>query len=464
MKKTFVIDTNVLLQDPNALFAFDDNEVVLTEAVLEELDNFKKGHNELNVNARIVARSIKELKEKARLNGSKLTDGVDLDNGGRLIIETNHKDVELPSNWETSKADNRILQVCKALLDENKDVHLITKDIMMAIKSDIINVISEDFENEKMPKIDDQYKGKRVVYTSQENLSKFFSNGSILLDSVFDYDINSNKIEINNLFENEFLIIKSNETSSTALGKVHNNEISKLYYDNKHPYGVTPKNVTQKFMQEALLDDVENIPLVILKGPAGTAKTFYSLAAGLENVTNNNDKKFRRILVCRPNQTLDEDLGFLPGDEKEKIAPLMRPIMDNLEILVDSDKKERYADEEELSDKIQELFERKLIDMQAVGFLRGRSIVKHWMIIDEAQNLTPKAAKAIVTRAGEGTKLILCGDPDQVDNPFMDSRTNGLSYIAEHMKGSKLCCVITADESECVRSPLAKEAIKLLKG
>jgi PhoH-like ATPase len=213
-------------------------------------------------------------------------------------------------------------------------------------------------------------------------------------------------------------------------------------------------------MQEALLAPVNDIPLVIVKGPAGTAKTFYSLACGLQKVVE--EKEYRKILVCRPTTTMDEDLGFLPGTENEKIAPYMRPIKDNLEVLVDSSANKRYENEKELSEKVQYLFEKEFITTEAVGFLRGRSIVKQWIIIDEAQNLTPKQAKAIITRAGEGTKIILVGDPEQIDNPFMDTRTNGLSYASSKMQGSPYCAQITLDGGECVRSKLSEDAAKRL--
>lgn len=459
--KTFVLDTNVLLHAPNSLFSFADNKVVLTEAVLEELDTFKKGHNDINVNARAVARDLDKLREKGRL-----TDGVEMDNGGLLKVETNHRDVEIPASWDKNKADNRILQVCIALQAAGEEVILVTKDIYERIKSDTVGVIAQDFESDKVQRLDDQYKGRRDVYVTAEDLAKFFKDGNISLNRIMDCDDEGNITQIGDvLLPNEFLIMHSFDNyDNTALSKVNakGNAIEKLNYVEKcFPFGVTPRNVCQKFMQEALMTDVDKAPLVILKGPAGTAKTFYSLAVGLEQIVEQN--QFRRILVCRPNMSMDEDLGYLPGSEKEKIAPLMRPILDNLEILVDSDKRNRYDNEEELADKVQELFDRKIIDTQAVGFLRGRSIVKQWLIIDEAQNLTPKQAKAIITRAGEGTKIVMCGDPQQIDNPFLDARTNGLSYAAELMKGDELCYIVTADEQESVRSKLALAAIKRMK-
>lgn len=462
MRKTFVLDTNVLLQSPNALLAFGDNKVVLAEAVMEEIDNFKKGHSDLNVNARTVARFLDQLREKG-----KLTDGVEMENGGFLKVETNHKDVALPPNWEIKKADNRILQVCVALKEQGEDVHLVTKDIMERIKADIMDIIAEDFESERAPKLDEQYKGRRNVYITDADVDKFYAQGSLSLEKtmLLDFDAEGNCTQLNEeLYPNEFLVlISADNPNKTALAKVDGGikSIVKLQFEKEFPYGVKPRNVGQKFMQEALMMDTENVPLVILKGPAGTAKTFYSLAVGLEKVTESQE--FRRVLVCRPNIAMDEELGFLPGTEQDKIAPLMRPIMDNLEILVDSDKKERYSSEDELAGKVRFLFEKGFIDTQAVGFLRGRSIVKHWLIIDEAQNLTPKQAKAIITRAGEGTKIVFCGDPEQIDNPFLDQRTNGLSYASEMMRGSTLCAQICAEDIECVRSKLAMEGAQRMR-
>ena len=211
------------------------------------------------------------------------------------------------------------------------------------------------------------------------------------------------------------------------------------------------------------MTSAEEAPLVIIKGMAGTAKTFYSLAVGMEKVYNNPTKEYRRVMVCRPNAQFDDDIGFLPGDEKEKIAPLMRPIIDNLEQLLDSDEENRYEKEGELSDKIAEVFEREIIQTEALNYIRGRSIVKTYLIIDEAQNMTPNQVKGIITRAGQGTKIILLGDPEQIDKPFLDERTNGLSYAAKYMMDSPLCWQITLSAEECERSALAMDAIKRLR-
>ena len=201
-------------------------------------------------------------------------------------------------------------------------------------------------------------------------------------------------------------------------------------------------------------------PLVIVKGMAGTSKTFYALAVGLEKLLNHPNGEYRRMLICRPNAQFDDDIGFLPGNEQEKISPLLRPVMDNLEQLIDSDEADRYDDEKELKGKIEEIFDRGLIQAEALNFIRGRSIVKTYLVIDEAQNMTPSQAKGIITRAGKDTKVILLGDPNQIDRPFLDERTNGLSYASEHMKGSPLCWQITMDASECERSLLAMDAVQ----
>ena len=208
------------------------------------------------------------------------------------------------------------------------------------------------------------------------------------------------------------------------------------------------------------MQPASSAPLVIVKGMAGTSKTFYALAVGLEKLLNHPNGEYRRMLICRPNAQFDDDIGFLPGDEKEKISPLLRPVMDNLEQLIDSDEANRYEDEKELKGKIEEIFDRGLIQAEALNFIRGRSIVKTYLIIDEAQNMTPSQAKGIITRAGKDTKVILLGDPNQIDRPFLDERTNGLSYASEHMKGSPLCWQITMDTSECERSLLAMDAAR----
>ena len=246
------------------------------------------------------------------------------------------------------------------------------------------------------------------------------------------------------------------------LGRVENGRIRELDFKKSRPYGVTPRNAGQYFLQEALMQPADKAPLVIVKGMAGTAKTFYSLAVGLEKLLNNPTGEYRRIIISRPNAQFDADIGFLPGDEQEKISPLMRPVIDNLEQLIDSNEEKRYEDEAELKGKVDEIFDRGLIQTEALNYIRGRSIVKTYLIIDEAQNMTPNQVKGIITRAGMGTIVILLGDPNQIDRTFLDERTNGLSYASEHMKGSGLCWQITLNAGECERSELAMDAVRRL--
>lgn len=453
MRKTFVLDTNVFLQTPYALYSFGDNIIVIPEVVLEELDRFKKDSSELGANARQTARIIDELRSKGNLN-----EGVELDNGGLLKIAMNFNDVELPASWHDSNNDNRILKVCKGLLEKGEHVFLVSKDIFVRIKADIIGVTAQDFFAEQVASYDEQYRGRLDVYTMEEKLDEFYSKGRLEKDDVFGFSRDFSKKESVEIVTNQFLIIHScSNEKKTALGKFDGKEIVPLHFIQDRPFGVTPRNAGQKFMQEALMVDADKAPLVIIKGPAGTAKTFYSLAVGLHKIMSEQNKLYRKILVCRPNVKLDEDIGFLPGTEQEKIAPFLRPVVDNLEVLIDNDENERYRSEKELKDKIDELFDRKIINTEAIAFIRGRSIVKQWVIIDEAQNLTPRQVKGIITRAGAGTKIILLGDPEQIDHPFLDIRTNGLCYASEKMKGSSLCYQVTLTDEECERSELAYE-------
>ena len=325
-------------------------------------------------------------------------------------------------------------------------------------------IVSLHFYEEEVPKFEEQYTARSDVYTSNENLEKFFKNKHLELNDVLYYDESKEEYIIPNLEVNEFLIIHSNDNNKqTGLGRFDGKKVCPLYYGKSYNVmGISPRNVGQKFMLECLSIEAKKAPLVIIKGPAGTAKTLFSLAVGLQKILEEDKGEYRKILVCRPNVTMDEEIGFLPGTEQEKIAPFMRPIYDNLEILVDSDETSRYNNELELHDKIEELFERKILTTEAVAYLRGRSIVKSWVIIDEAQNLTPKQVKSIVTRAGEGSKIILIGDPEQIDHAFLTARSNGLCYASEKMKGSSLCYQVTLEYSECERSDLAYEAAKRL--
>lgn len=456
MIKTYVIDTNVLIQAPYALECFEDNNLVLPLVVLEELDGLKKAEGEKGINARAAVRKLEWYRQKGDL-----LQGVALSGGVILRIEKNFVHVELPPDLPDDKPDNRILKVCRGLAETDEQVILVTKDIVLRLKAQIMGIQAEDFEREQISDDDAQYTGRTEVYIPEDKVKEFKKKG-ISLEEVYQSDEEGNHT-IPEFHENEFVILKPDQsTKKTLLGRVSSGKIVQLVYKKSKPYGISPRNVGQYFMQEALMTDAKEAPLVIIKGMAGTAKTFYSLAVGMEKVYNNPAQEYRRVIVCRPNAQFDDDIGFLPGDEKEKIAPLMRPVIDNLEQILDSDEKKRYEDEDELSDKIAEIFERGIIQTEALNFIRGRSIAKTYLIIDEAQNMTPNQVKGIITRAGQGTKIILLGDPQQIDRPFLDERTNGLSYAAKHMVDSPLCWQITLSAEECERSSLAMDAIKRL--
>ena len=559
MIKTYVIDTNVLIQAPYAIECFEENNLVLPLVVLEELDGLKKAEGEKGANARAAVRKLESYRQKgdllqgvklpgggilrieknfvqvelpqdipddkpdnrilkvckglaetekegqvilvtkdivlrlkAQILGIRAEDfereriseddaqytvrklesyrqkgdllqGVKLPGGGILRIEKNFVQVELPQDIPDDKPDNRILKVCKGLAETEKEgqVILVTKDIVLRLKAQILGIRAEDFERERISEDDAQYTGRTEIYFPEEKVKEFKKKGIPLTDA-YQSDEEGNRSTLT-FHENEFVILKPDQSvKKTLLGRVSGDKIVPLVYKKSKPYGISPRNVGQYFMQEALMTDAETAPLVIIKGMAGTAKTFYSLAVGLEKVYNNPSQEYRRVIVCRPNAQFDDDIGFLPGDEKEKIAPLMRPVIDNLEQIIDSDEKKRYEDEDELSDKITEIFERGIIQTEALNFIRGRSIVKTYLIIDEAQNMTPNQVKGIITRAGHGTKIILLGDPQQIDRPFLDERTNGLSYAAKYMMNSPLCWQITLSAEECERSALAMDAIKRL--
>lgn len=499
MTKTYVVDTNVLIQAPYALNCFEDNQVVLPVVVLEELDNLKKAEGERGNNARTAIRLLEQL----RVSGD-LLKGVGLPGGGSLRVEKNFVDVKLPRDLPEEKADNRILKVCRGLAEqisgrpeeeqgekkstaelvqpeemgrpeglvqpektaqsaalqqeEKGQVILVTKDILLRIKAQIIGIRAEDFTTEQVSDKAGQYQGRTEVYVPEDLFQEFKKNG-IPVEAVYTADPEGLHSGVK-LEENEFVIMKADQsTKKTQLGRVENGIIRELEFKKIRPYGVNPRNAGQYFLQEALMQPAFKAPLVIVKGMAGTSKTFYSLAVGLEKLINNPNGEYRRILVSRPNAQFDTDIGFLPGTEQEKISPLMRPIIDNLEQLIDSNEEQRYSNEKELSDKIEELFDRGIIQAEALNYIRGRSIVKTYLIIDEAQNMTPNQVKGIITRAGKDTKIILLGDPNQIDRPYLDEKTNGLSYAAEYMKGSPLCWQLTMTAEECERSLLAMDAI-----
>lgn len=445
MKKIFILDTNILLNSPYIITSLDDNDVVIPNTTLEELDTFKSAPGELGFNSRETIRILSGLRGSGNMR-----DGVALPGGGKLRIEYNHVDTPLPDGWKIEKPDNRIIQVCIGLQKAySEKCILITNDINMQIKADVAGIEVQDFRENQVSEETLRFKGKQELLVKTDSITAFYAEGLLTLDHLYE----PTELELN-----EFVLLKdAANPKSSALGKFDGTKIVRLEYEKETPFDVVPRNASQRFAQEALMTSAEKVPLVILKGPAGTAKTFYSLAAGLEQVIN--QRIYKKVLVCRPNVKFDDDIGFLPGTETDKIGPLMRPIFDNLSVLLDINKDFEEKDGIKLRESpIDELFDRGYIVAEAMAYMRGRSINDTYIIVDEAQNATPNQITGLVTRCGMGSKIVLCGDPDQIDTTKLDKRNNGLVYASEKMKGSPLCMQITFDFEECVRSPLAQDA------
>ncbi len=455
MNKHYVLDTNVLLHSPESLYSFNEHTVIIPEVVIEELDRFKRESGERGANSREVSRILDELRGR----GDLLAGLVINKQGGRLRLEANHTATLMPSHWEQEKSDNRILQICKGLQEEGNSTILVSQDTNMRVKASILSLAAEDFRRDKVADITRQYTGRALVYASGKDIDRFHRDDvNILLpEDLTSYDEASGKLQAAALVTNQFLLLRSTENQQhTALGRFDGEKIVHLRYKTHTPFGVTPRSVGQIFLQECLMLSAQEAPLVIIKGPAGTAKTFYSLGVGLHKHMDVRPREYHHLLICRPNTMLDEGIGFLPGSEAEKIEPYMRSVKDNLFTLLSSSSEER--DVAQAEDTVNMLFEKRIIQSEALAYQRGRSLQNYWVMFDEMQNSTPRQAKAVLTRPGLGTKMILMGDPAQIDNPLLDSQSNGLSYASEKMQGSKLCFQITLLPEECERSPLAAEA------
>jgi PhoH-like ATPase len=442
MKKTFVLDTNVLIHNPKALESFEDNTVVVPLAVIEELDTFKKFQDERGRNAREVARMLDDLRQKG-----KVQEGVALPNGGVLRVETSVLNGELPSSLAHSKVDNYIVGIALALKNRGENVRFISKDINVRIKADALGLLAEDFETNKV-NIDELYSGWATVTVKDAEVDEFYKSGKL---SLVPY------LEQNALYDNEFLLLKSDiHEGKTALAiyKDSLKQAQPLWFKEPEAWGIKALNREQHFALNLLLND--RISMVTLVGSAGTGKTLLALAAGL--LKSLDEKKYRRVLVSRPIVPMGKDIGYLPGTKDEKLMNWMQPIFDNLEFILD--KGHLQSDSEDVDDKVQYLLDSHKLELEALTYIRGRSIPKQFMIIDEAQNLTPHEIKTIVSRAGVGTKIIMTGDPYQIDNPYLDASSNGIVYLAERFKGQEIFGHITLSKSE--RSPLAALAAKTL--
>jgi PhoH-like ATPase len=435
-RKTFVIDTNVLLHDPQAISKFKDNDVIIPLNVFEELDSMKRFSDELGKNARYILRFIDSL--KARKAGN-LHTGVQIEDGivVRVLVDT--KAVERTSfPLPPDRSSNKILLVAYKLKEQGEHVVIVSKDFVVRVKAEAIGLEAEDYENLKFS-YDNIYRGYRKIEVPKREIDLFLKDGFLEAD-------------IPDLFPNEYCMLSSPEQSS-AVCKYNSKtkRLEPLLKLSKDIWGIQPLNVEQKCALDLLLRD--DINLVTMIGPAGTGKTLMALAAGLRKVFD--EGVYNRILVSRPIIPLGKDIGYLPGTKDEKLFHWMQPIFDNLEFLCQSTSGEANGQETQ-----KWVMESKKLEMEAVTYIRGRSLPKMYMIIDEAQNLTPHEVKTIISRAGKGTKVVLTGDATQIDNPYLDKDSNALTYTVGKFKQYPIYGHIFLDRTE--RSELAALAAEVL--
>jgi PhoH-like ATPase len=438
MKKTYVLDTNVLLHDPQCIFKFEDNDLIIPITVIEEIDGFKKDLSETGRNARQISRILDTLRQQ-----KPLMEGVPLENGGTLKVEkcTEEDLQKLPPDLKSDRGDNRILAVAmKNGSLSSQRVIFVTKDTNLRIKADALGLKAEDYESGKVS-LEDLYTGTDEVLLGTSEVDRFFGQG--FLENPQD------------LVPNQCVTLVDNANPRhTALSRYHG-AMKQLLPLGTLPkegiWGIQPRNREQRFAFDLLLDD--SIQLVTLIGKAGTGKTLLAIAAGLLKVAD--EGFYSRLLVSRPVYPLGRDLGFLPGDIEEKLGPWMQPIFDNVDLLLDT-----VEHQGKRKRGYKELVEMGILQIEALTYIRGRSIPKQYLIVDEAQNLTPHEIKTITTRAGEGTKIVLTGDPYQIDNPYVDSSSNGLNYVVSKFRGQEIYGHVTLTKGE--RSPLAELAANLL--
>lgn len=443
MNKIFVLDTNVLLHDPNSIFSFKEHEVVIPAVVLEEIDSKKRNADEIGRNARTVSRLLDGLRELGHLHS-----GVELEHGGKLKVELNHRSfVKVQEMFGEVSNDNRILAVALNYLIEEKEkpdprpVVLVSKDVLVRIKADVLGITPEDYLSDRTGDLNELYTGYQSLQVHPALIDEYYSHRSLTVKQLaLSYP----------LYPHEFVILKDEiGTGKSALLKVNSDasRLEPLYLGNDSVWGISARNAQQRMALELLLND--DIPLVTITGKAGTGKTLLALAAGLFKVED--EHKYKKLLIARPVVPMGKDIGYLPGEKDEKLRPWMQPIYDNLEFLFDTKKAGDI-------DKI--LMGLGSIQVEALTYIRGRSIPSQFIIIDEAQNLSRHEVKTIVSRAGEGSKVILMGDPEQIDHPYLDAASNGLSYIVEKFKQQGISGHITLEKGE--RSRLAQLAADLL--
>ena len=443
--RTYVLDTNVLLYDPQAVFVFKEHDIVVPMTVIEEIDRFKKDLTETGRNARTVSRYLDEMRSRGSLR-----DGVRLQGGGTLRVEYATHGPDLPITWGPDTNDNRILrQVLRLRKELSSYVALVTRDTNMRLKCDALGVPAEDYQNARI-EVDEDYGGVSELLVPVELIDEIHASGGAPLEGFEDTYLHPQQL---------LILTAEGVPSKTAMARVdtRRRRLRKVGRHKEGVWGIFARNKEQLFALELLLDD--EVHLVTLNGAAGTGKTLLAIAAGLKKVAD--ESVYRKLLVSRPIFPLGRDIGFLPGDVGEKLNPWMKPIYDNLELLLATHGGTAHTrGSKNPEPEYQYLLDQKIIEVEPLTYIRGRSIPNQFLIVDEAQNLTPHEIKTVLTRAGEGTKVVLTGDPQQIDNPYVDALSNGLTYTVERFKNSEIAGHVTLKKGE--RSPLAELAAQLL--
>lgn len=438
LKKIFVLDTSVILHDHNSLHCFEENDIAIPITVLEELDNFKRGNDTKNFEAREFIRVLDKLSNDFTLQEWVPINGIE--SGKFKIIMEDESLTTNAVNIFGNKNDHKILNAALSLKISNKDsnIILVSKDINLRLKAKALNITAEDFETGKIDRDSTLYNGKQLINNLESSyINKLYKDG-------LNQDLSLLK---NRIISNGFYIMKNGKSS--VLGYYNPLEKHVERVEKQYAYGIKPRNAEQTFALHALLNP--DIKLVSLQGVAGTGKTLLALASALEQ-----HNLYHQIVLARPIVPLsNKDIGYLPGNADEKINPYMQPLFDNLKFI-----KNQFGSKEKKFKKIEEMQEQGKLTISALAFIRGRSFSNVIFIIDEAQNLTPHEVKTIITRAGENTKIIFTGDVFQIDTPYLDEQSNGLSYLIDRLKGDDLFAHITLEKGE--RSELANLANDLL--
>lgn len=461
MQKNFVFDTNVLLHDPRAIFKLEDNNVVIPIYVLEEIDTFKKQMTELGRNARETSRILDEYRVKGNLK-----EGVALERGGTLRVLATTRSLD-GKFLHSSAKDNLILAVALDLQEREPDTPciLLTKDVNLRIRANALGMESENYEEQGVS-VSDLYPGACEIAVPGDLINKLHDDKGLELDlKTYPPKISSSSTQapgaqMRRAYTNEYVLLTNSEGGNqNSMGRITIEDPDEPNFASIAPlgpmrdsvWGLKPRNKEQYFALDALLD--KNIDLVTLIGKAGTGKTILAIAAGLQKVTD--EQSYQKLLVSRPVFPMGRDIGYLPGTVEEKLNPWMRPIFDNVEHLMGVSAADKRAGR-----GAQELIDMGIIEIEPLTYIRGRSLPNIFLIVDEAQNLTPHEVKTILTRVGEGTKIVLTGDPYQIDNPYVDSESNGLTYVVSKFKGQSIAATVSLFKGE--RSELAELAANLL--